>query len=112
MRDERPAVHIARGASFLFIQNLITSIVGTVGLGIIARLMTKTEMGVYVALSLVFALVQIGASFALPSAAVKFIAESKGQNDQKGAAGVAFQILRFSGVASIVFGSLVFLFPI
>lgn len=110
MRDERPAVHIARGASFLFIQNLITSIVGTVGLGIIARLMTKTEMGVYVALSLVFALVQIGASFALPSAAVKFIAESKGQNDQKGAAGVAFQILRFSGVASIVFGSLVFLF--
>jgi len=110
LTDVRPAVHIARGASFLFIQNLITSIVGTVGLGIIARMMTKTEMGVYVALSLVFALVQIGASFALPSAAVKFIAELKGQNDKKSAAGVAFQILRFSGVASIVFGSLVFLF--
>jgi len=110
LADLRPAVHIARGASFLFIQNIVTSIVGIVGLGIIARLMTKTEMGVYATLSLVFALAQIGASFAFPSAAVKFIAELKGQNDQRGTAGVAFQILRFSGVASILFGSLVFLF--
>ena len=106
----RPAVQVARGASFLFIQNVVTSIVGAVGFGIIARLMTKTEMGVYVTLSLVFALVQIGASFALPSAAVKFIAELRGQNDQKGAAGVAFQIFRFTFIASILFGSLVFLF--
>lgn len=67
-------------------------------------------MGVYVTLSLVFALAQIGSSFAFPSAAVKFIAELKGQNDQKGAAGVAFQILRFTCIASILFGSLVFLF--
>jgi len=106
----RPAVHVARGASFLFIQNVVTSIVGAVGFGIIARLMTKTEMGVYVTLSLVFALAQIGASFALPSAAVKFIAELRGQNDHKGAAGAAFQILRFTSVASILFGSFIFLF--
>ena len=106
----RPAVHVARGASFLFIQNLVTSIVGAIGFGIIARLITKTEMGVYVTLSLVFALAQIGASFAFPSAAVKFIAELRGQNDEKGAAGVAFQIFRFAGVASILFGSFVFLF--
>ena len=106
----RPAVHVARGASFLFIQSLVTAIVGAAGFGIIARLMTKTEMGVYVTLNLVFALVQIGASFALSSAAVKFIAELRGQNEQKRVAGVAFQILRFTFIASIVSGSLVFLF--
>lgn len=110
MTDVRPAVHVARGASFLFIQSLVTSIVGAVGFGIIARLMTKTEMGVYVTLSLVFALAQIGASFALPGAAIKFIAELRGQNEQKGVAGVVFQIFRFAFIASIVFGSLVFLF--
>jgi len=110
LADVRPAVHVARGASFLFVQNLVTSIVGAVGFGIIARLITKTEMGVYVSLSLVFALAQIGASFALPSAAVKFVAELKGKNDKKVAAGVAFQILRFTFLASIIVGSLVFLF--
>ncbi len=110
MTDVGPAVHVARGASFLFIQNLVTSTVGAVGFGIIARLMTKTEMGVYVTLSLVFALAQIGASFAFPSAAVKFIAELRGQNDKKGTAGVAFQVFRFTGVSSILFGSIVFLF--
>jgi len=110
LADVRPAVHVARGASFLFIQNLVTSIVGAVGFGIIARLITKTEMGVYVTLSLVFALAQIGASFAFPSAAVKFVAELKGKNDKKAAAGVAFQIFRFSFLASIIIGSLVFLF--
>ena len=106
----RPAVHVARGASFLFIQSFVTSIVGAAGFGIIARLMTKTEMGVYVTLSLIFALAQIGSSFAFPSAAVKFIAELRGKNDKKGAAGAAFQIFRFTGVASILFGSFVFLF--
>jgi len=106
----RPAVHVARGASFLFIQNVVTSTVGAVGFGIIARLITKTEMGVYVTLSLVFALAQIGASFALPSAAIKFISELLGKNDHKGAAGAAFQILRFTSVASILFGSFIFLF--
>jgi len=110
LNDVRPAVHVARGASFLFIQNVVTSIVGAVGFGIIARLMTKTEMGVYVTLSFVFALAQIGASFALSSAAVKFIAELRGRNEQKGAAGIAFQILRFTFIASIVSGSFVFLF--
>ena len=110
MTDVRPAVHVARGASFLFIQNFVTSIVGAVGFGIIARLMTKTEMGVYVTLSLVFAFVQMAAGFALPNAAVKFIAELRGRDDRKGAAGVAFQILRLSFIASIVLGSLVFLF--
>jgi len=110
LTDVRQAVHVARGASFLFIQNVVTSIVGAVGFGIIARLMTKTEMGVYVTLSLVFALAQMAASFALPSAAVKFIAELLGKNDHKGAAGVAFQILRLTGVGSILFGAIVFLF--
>jgi O-antigen/teichoic acid export membrane protein len=110
LTDVRPAVHVARGAFFLFIQSLVTGIVGAVGFGIIARLMTRTEMGVYVTLNLVFALVQIGASFALPNAAVKFIAELRGQNDRKGAAGVAFQILRFTLVASIISGSLAFFF--
>jgi len=110
LTDVRPAVHVARGASFLFIQNFVTSIVGAVGFGIIARLMTKTEMGVYVTLSLVFAFVQMAAGFALPNAAVKFIAELRGRDDRKGAASVAFQILRLSFIASIVLGSLVFLF--
>jgi len=110
LTDVRPAVHVARGASFLFIQNLVTSIVGVVGFGIIARLITKTEMGVYVSLSLVFALAQIGASFAFPSAAVKFIAELRGKKDEKAAAGVAFQIFRFTFLASILIGSLAFLF--
>jgi len=110
LTEVRPAVHVARGASFLFIQSFVTSIVGAVGFGIIARLMTKTEMGVYVTLSLVFAVAQIAASFAFPSAAVKFIAELRGQNDDKGAAGVACQILRFTFLASILIGSLVFLF--
>jgi len=110
LTDVRPAVHVARGVSFLFMQNLVTAIVGAAGFSIIARLITKTEMGVYVTLTLIFALVQIAASFALPSAAIKFIAELRGQNDQKSAAGVAFQILRFTLMASIVFGSIIFLF--
>jgi len=110
LTEVRPAVHVARGASYLFIQSLVTAVVGAVGFGIIARLMTKTEMGVYVTLNLVFALVQIAATFALASAAVKFIAELRGQNEQKRAAGVAFQILRFTFIGSVVSGSLVFLF--
>jgi len=110
LTDVKPAVQVARGASFLFIQNVVTSIVGAVSFGIIARLLTRTEMGVYVTLSLVFALAQMAASFALPSAAVKFIAELRGRNEQKAVAGVAFQILRLTFMASIVFGSVVFLF--
>lgn len=110
MADVRPAVHVARGASFLFIQSLVTAIVGAVGFGIIARLMTRTEMGVYVTLTLVFAIAQITTTLGLSSAAVKFVAESKAKDEQKAAAGVAFHIFRLSFLGSILFSAFLFFF--
>lgn len=74
--EQLPAVKIARGASYLIMNDVGTTIIGVVSFAIIVRLLTPTEIGVMATLLLVLELSQTVVSFGLPSAINKFVAQS------------------------------------
>jgi O-antigen/teichoic acid export membrane protein len=82
------AVELARGASYVIIQNMISWAAILVSFPIIARLLTPREMGIWTILLFVNQLGQTIATLGLPGAVTKYVAEliSQGKDDAAGAA--------------------------
>lgn len=77
---------------------------------VLAHVLTKQEMGAYTLLSFVLALIPVVGSFALPSAAIKYISQYLAVNDHEKAKGVVSRVLQV-GVASSVIAFLVLFIP-
>jgi O-antigen/teichoic acid export membrane protein len=103
------AVHVARGASFITIQNIISSAAMTVSFAILARLITAEEMGVMAVLLLVNGLSQLVATQAFPQAATKFISENLASGGKHVAASIFYQTIRLTLLLAAPIGLIVFL---
>jgi len=109
--EEDSAISVARGATYIFVQDIAQAIIGITALAFIARLISKTEIGVYASLMLIVSATQIVATIGLSSAATKFTAELLGKNNREASAGVAYQILTTTFTISIAIAILISIFP-
>jgi len=110
MSESSPAVKVARGASFVLLQNMGSTLVQIIVFAIIARLITEVDLGILAALTFVVGFSQIAVNLGLPSAATKFISELLGKNSHQEAASVCYQTLKISLILSGVSGAFCFLF--
>lgn len=87
---ETYAVSIARGSTYLMTQKMVTAVISAVAFALIARILTHTEMGVTVVLTLTLTLARLLSDIGFSSGLTKHIAEYRGRN-------VDYSPLLFSG---------------
>lgn len=104
------AVHVSRGASYLVIQTIFANAVTIVAFAVLARIITPKEMGIWAVLMLINGILQNVGALALPSAAIKFIAENVSRNNMEGASSAFYQSLRLTLVSAILIALPVFIF--
>jgi O-antigen/teichoic acid export membrane protein len=110
MGERSSAVQVARGASYLLIENLVTTVIQVVAFAFIARLISTSQMGLLAVLSMVLGLAQLIGPLALPSAIGRFLAEEMAQGRRQSAAAVFYQSTRISLILSAVLAAACFLF--
>jgi O-antigen/teichoic acid export membrane protein len=109
MSNLRPTSRVARGATYLFVQGFLTSIIGLVYFVILTHTLSAEEMGVFALLSFILALAQTFGTFALPSAAIKYIAHHLAENDSRKSKAVVSRVLQVVSLASIAAFLLLFI---
>jgi O-antigen/teichoic acid export membrane protein len=110
MRENSSAIHVARGASFVIVQNIGSTVIQITAFAIIARLISQADMGILATLSLTVGLSSTATSLGLAHAATKFIAEHIGIGDRKGATSIFYQILKVRLVLSVAAAFFCFFF--
>lgn len=104
MTPLRPEAHVARGATYLFIQGFVASLIGVVYIIILTRILSDTERGIYAILSLILTAVQTFGTFALSSASTKYIAQYMAEGKPEKAKSIVSRILQISLITcAIVF---------
>jgi O-antigen/teichoic acid export membrane protein len=99
---------VARGATYMFLQGMISNVIGVVFIAILARLISQEEMGVYAMLTFVLTAVQALGVFALPSASAKYIAKYTAEKSPEKARSVITRVLQISFVAAIMIFILIY----
>jgi len=105
----RPTARVARGATYLFVQGFFNAFVGLVYFVILTHILSTVEMGVFALLSFILALAQVFGTFALPSAAIKYISQHLAENDSQKAKAVIVRVLQVGFLASTVAFLLLFI---
>jgi len=105
----RPTARVARGATYLFIQGFLTAIVGVVYFVVLAHTLSEVEMGGFALLSFILTLPHVLGTFALPSAAIKYISQHLAENDSQKAKAVVARVLQVGFLASTVAFLLLFI---
>lgn len=98
----RPGTRVARGATYLFIQGFLTAVIGVLYIMVLTRTLKQEEMGIYALFVFMIALVQIISTFALPSAAIKYIAQYLAEENQAKAKSVVSRVLQICLTAATV----------
>jgi len=88
---ETDAARVAKGSAILVTQSLVTNAIGAVALAFIARMLTQTEMGVTVALTLILSIAQVLSDLGFSRGLTRFIAEYRGRNAD-------YTLISFAGV--------------
>jgi len=107
-RDLTSAVTVSRGASYLTIQTIITSVVQVLAFAILTRLITPAEVGILAILSLITTLAQTINGGAFSQAATRFIGELT-SDLREAASAVFYESLRVSLLFSLPIAAFVFL---
>jgi O-antigen/teichoic acid export membrane protein len=102
------AVEVSRGASYLTLQTVVTSVAQVVAFAILARIITPSEVGVLAIIALITGLSQAFDGLAFQQATMKYIGEWTGSGEDF-AAGVFYQALRVSLIISVPFAGFIFL---
>ena len=110
MKVNRPAIFVARGASYILTQKIAYSVMQILAFAAIARLISQVDMGILAVLTLTIGLFSAIISLGLPVAATKFIAEYVGKGDRQSTASIFYQILRVNLIISIAAASFCFVF--
>jgi len=83
----RPTARVARGATYLFIQGFSNAIIGLVYFIFLAHAFAEPseqwQMGAFALLTFILTLAQIFGTLALPSAAIKYIAQYLAEGDSE-----------------------------
>ena len=76
---ETDAIRVAKGSAYLVVQSLVSMIISAVGFAFIARILTPTEMGVAVALTLTLGIASVLADLGFGGGLTKYVAEYRGR---------------------------------
>lgn len=98
----RPTARVARGATYVFIQSFLTSIVSVVYFAVLAHTLPQEDMGVFALLSFLLTLPQILGTFSLTSAAIKYIPQHLAENSPEKAKAVVSRVLQIGLMSSAV----------
>lgn len=77
---ETDAARIAKGSTYIATQRLATTVIGAIAFTLIARTLTKMEMGITVALSLTLSIAQLLSDLGFSRGLTKHIAEYRGRD--------------------------------
>ncbi|MDH5494184.1 MAG: hypothetical protein OEY24_00555, partial [Candidatus Bathyarchaeota archaeon] len=114
--DISPQTHVARGATFIFVQGFLNAALGVLYVWFLLHtkeiagqiLFTEADFGMYTMLSFILTLTSTLGIFALRSASVRYIAHylAKGEKDE--ARSVVTRVLQVSVVTSLTIAVLIF----
>ncbi len=99
---------MARGASYLIIQNTVTSASMVVSFAILARLITVEEMGIMAVLLLVIGSCEVAATLGLRQATTRFIAKESALSGAQAATSIFYQALRTTFLLAVPLAVFVF----
>ena len=106
MTGLRPTARVARGATYLFAQGFSNAIIGLVYFVFLAHAFSdpseQWQMGAFALLSFILSLAQVFGPLALPSAAIKYIAQYVAEGDLEKARAVVARVLQVGLLASTV----------
>ena len=71
-------VKVARGGMYLALQSITSTIIGVLGYALLARVLSKAEMGAVAGLMLLISIFQLVTSLGLPSSLARFVSISRG----------------------------------
>jgi len=101
-----PTARVARGATYLFAQGFLTTLMGLVYFIFLAHAFSdpseQWQMGAFALLSFILSLVQVFGPLALTSAAIKYIAQYLAEGDLEKARAVIARVLQVGLLASAV----------
>jgi O-antigen/teichoic acid export membrane protein len=75
------ASKVAAGSIHLTLQNILSTVIGVLGLAFLARTITQEEMGTLSAIILLSSFIQLASSFGLPQSLAKFVSELGGRGE-------------------------------
>ena len=106
----RSGARVARGATYVFIQGIISAIISVAYFAILTRFFPppRPEMGIYALLTFIITLVNVFGTFALESASTKYIAQYTAEGELKKARSVVARALQISLIASAILSMLLF----
>jgi O-antigen/teichoic acid export membrane protein len=95
---------VARGATYLFVQGFIASLIGVVYILVVTRTFEKeTELlGIYATLNLILTTAQVFGTFTLSSASTKYIAQYMAEGKPEKAKAIVSRVLQISTIACAV----------
>jgi len=98
---ETDGTSIAKGSAYLVTERMVNTVIRAVAFAFIARILTQTEMGVTVALTLTLSVGQLLSDLGFSSGLAKYIAEYRGRNAD-------YSPLLFSGflIKTLIAGSI------
>ena len=102
MKPTRPAIDVARGASYLIIMNIAITAISLAAFAIIARLISREEMGGLAVLTLVSSGAQLLAGLGLGSTAIKFVSSSQATGDYEKMRQAGYECLTITGLGLMV----------
>lgn len=73
------SARLVRGSIYLVTQSVVTTIVGAVALAFIARILTQTEMGAVVVLTLTLGMAQVLSDLGFSGGLTKYVAQYRGE---------------------------------
>lgn len=109
----RPVTRVARGATYLFVQGLLSNLIGTIYLVVLLWAIPPPpehpDMGIYAVLTIMQGLIAVFGAFALGEASTKYIAQYIAEDRPEKARSVVTRVLQTALVASVVLTSVFFL---
>lgn len=102
MTESDARARVARGATYIFIQGLASSLMGVIYLMILTRFVRPDEMGVFALLVFVLALPATFGTLALNQAAVKYVPQYMAQNRPEKARSIVARLLQIGVISSSV----------
>ena len=103
------AIAAARGASYLTLQNLACLTAQIVAFGILARMITVSEMGLLTILTTALAAAQVVVNLGLPAIIAKFVAENDAQGNIRIGAAVFYISFILNVLMSLVVAAVILL---
>lgn len=98
--DLSAGVKVARGATYLFAQGLLSAALGVIYIVLLTRLLRPEEIGTFGVLSFALGLIQTIGLLSLSTASVKYIAQFMAESNRDRAKAVVTRILQVTMVAS------------